>query len=75
MYYDANGMITGNNTTRILLDRLERARRFQEHGQYDAYMSQLQAFIDQIYDFTPQFITNEAADSLIFETTLLLSLP
>ena len=44
-YYDANGMITGNNTTRILLDRLERARRFQENGKNDAYVSQLQAFI------------------------------
>ena len=57
MYYDSNGMITGNNTTRILLDRLERARRFHQNGKQDAYMSQLQAFIDQIYDFSPQFIT------------------
>jgi predicted extracellular nuclease len=74
-YYDANGMITGNNTTSILLDRLEKASRFQQNGQKDAYMSQLQAFIDQIYDFTPQFITQEAADALVNETTLLQSLP
>jgi predicted extracellular nuclease len=75
MYYDANGMITGNNTTTILLDRLEKARRFQQNGQQDAYMDQLQAFIEQIYDFTPQFITQEAADALTQETTLLQSLP
>jgi predicted extracellular nuclease len=74
-YYDAEGMITGNNTTSILLDRLEKARRFEENGKHDAYVSQLQAFIDQIYDFTPQFITQEAADSLTNETTLLMSLP
>ncbi|OGN72169.1 MAG: hypothetical protein A2X25_00450 [Chloroflexi bacterium GWB2_49_20] len=75
LYYDANGMITGKNTTRILLDWLERALRYQQNGKQDAYQSQLQAFIDQVYDFTPQFIMQEAADSLIFEATLLKSLP
>lgn len=75
MYYDANGMITGNNATKILLDRLDKAARFQEKGQLDAYRDQLLAFIDQINDFTPQFITQVAANSLIFETELLLSLP
>jgi len=75
LYYDANGLITGNNTTRILLDRIERARRFHENGKNDAYMSQLQAFIDQVYDFTPRFITQEAADALATEAALLMSLP
>jgi hypothetical protein len=38
-------------------------------------MDQLQAFIDQINDFTPQFITQEAADALTQEAALLKSLP
>lgn len=75
MYYDANGMITGNNTTRILLDRIARARRYNENGKQDAYMSQLQAFIDQTYDFTPQFIPQDVADALATEAALLMSLP
>ncbi|MCL7454956.1 MAG: endonuclease [Anaerolineae bacterium] len=74
-YYDANGEITGNQTTRILLDRLERARRFMGNGQQDAYEDQLRAFISQIWDFTPQFITERAAQVLEQETTWLLSMP
>ncbi len=74
-FYDENGMITGKNTTKILLDRMEKAGRFLEKGQQDAYMDQLQAFIDQISDFTPQFITQEAANALQQETELLMSLP
>ena len=68
-------MITGNNTTEILLDRLAKARRLLKKGKYDAYMSQLQAFIDQTYDFTPQFIPQEVADALATEVALLMSLP
>ena len=75
LYYDASMAITGNNTTRLLLDRLERARRFLERGQVDAYRDQLQAFIDQVQDFTPQFITQPASDALVQETSILLSLP
>jgi hypothetical protein len=74
-YYDANGEITGNQTTRILLDRLDRARRFMEKGKQDAYEDQLWAFISQVWDFTPTFITEHAAQALEQETTLLLSLP
>jgi predicted extracellular nuclease len=73
-YYDAAGAITGNNTTRILLDRIERASRFKDEGKQQAYESQLWAFIDQIYDKTPRFITQEAADALAQETEMLLML-
>jgi predicted extracellular nuclease len=74
-YFADNGMITGNNTARLLIDRLERARRFQENGQRDAYLEQLQAFIDQVNDLTPQFIAQEAADALTTDAALLKSLP
>jgi hypothetical protein len=74
-YFADNDMITGNNTAGNLLDRLEKTRRFQQNGKQDAYMDQLQAFIDQINDFTPQFITQEAADALTQEAALLKSLP
>ncbi len=74
-YYDANGMITGENTTTILLRRLNRATRLLKKGKHGAYMSQLQAFIDQTYDFTPQFIPQEVADALATEAALLMSLP
>ncbi len=75
MYYDANGMITGNNTARILLDRLDRAAEFKANGQQSAYEAQLQAFINQVQGKAPRFITQEAADSLSYEASLLLSLP
>jgi hypothetical protein len=75
MYYAANGDITGNNTVRILLDRIERARRFLNQGQVDAYRDQLMAFITQVRDFTPQFITQIASDALVRETELLLMQP
>lgn len=75
MYYAARGEITGNNTTGILLDRIERARRFLERGQVAAYQAQLRAFINQVQGFTPQFITPFAAQALSEEALLLLSLP
>ena len=74
-YFADGGMITGNNTLSKLIDRLEKARHFYESGQYNAYQDQLQAFIDQIHDFTPQFITQDAADALTSEAALLKSLP
>lgn len=74
-YYDANGAITGNNTTRKLIDRLERARRFIQAGQMDAYRDQLQAFIGQVLDLTPQFISRSASDALVQEVSILLALP
>lgn len=75
MFFTDRGDITGNNTTKILLNRLARARRFFESGQMDAYRGQLQAFIDQVQDFTPQFITPFAGQTLSEEMLLRLSLP
>ena len=74
-YYDSSGAITGNNTTKILIDRLERAAGFQARGKQDAYEDQLWAFISQIYDFTPQFIDTYASEALVHETELLLAQP
>ncbi|MEJ2263501.1 MAG: hypothetical protein P8X95_08645 [Anaerolineales bacterium] len=71
-YYDASGAITGKNTTKILLDRFERAARFKARGQQDAYEDQLWASISQTQDFTPQFIEQSASDALVYETELLL---
>ncbi len=75
MYYDANGMITGNNTTKNLLDHLEKAARFKAEGKQSAYEAQLQAFKNQVQGKAPKFVTQEAADALSTETMLLLSLP
>jgi hypothetical protein len=38
----------------------------------DAYRSQIEAFIGQVEDFTPRFITPEASEVLISEAELLL---
>ena len=73
-YYISNGDITGNNTAQILLDRLERAREFQQNGQQSAYLAQLLAFGNQVQGFAPQFISQSAADALQQETNLLRSL-
>lgn len=71
--YAANGQISGNNTARILLDRLARAQRFAEQGRHDAYRAQLQALIDQVRGWTPRFIVPTAGDALTRETQLLLN--
>ncbi|MEX0788631.1 MAG: hypothetical protein WD040_07520 [Anaerolineales bacterium] len=73
-YYIEAGAITGNNTAQILQDRLARARDFMEQGKTNAYLAQLQAFADQVEDFTPQFITPEAGQALATEAELLRSL-
>jgi predicted extracellular nuclease len=75
MYYDANGMITGNNTTKNLLDHLEKAASFKAAGKQSAYEAQLQAFKNQVQGKAPKFVTQEAADALSTETMLLLSMP
>jgi uncharacterized protein len=74
-YYVANGQITGNNTAKALLDHLDKAARFKADGQEAAYRAQLQAFINQVQGKVPKFVTQEAADSLVAEAALLLSLP
>jgi hypothetical protein len=74
LYYDARGDITGNNTTRILLDRLDRAARFYEEGKQAAFEAQMRAFINQTWGKSPQWITEEAATALTQEAALLVSL-
>jgi hypothetical protein len=74
-YFDDNGMITGNNTTKVLLDHLEKAARFKENGKQSAYEAQLQAFMNQVQGKAPKFVTQEAANALSNEANLLLLLP
>jgi hypothetical protein len=74
-YYNASGDILGNQTTRILLDRIEKAGKFKEKGQMQAYMDQIYAFASQVLDFAPEQITQTAADVLAREALLLLTLP
>ena len=69
-----SGDISGNNTARILQDRLDRASGFKESGQTSAYLAQLQAFANQVLGFTPKFITEEAGAALAEEADLLRSL-
>ena len=68
----ASGDITGSNTARNLRAMLERAIRFRDRGQIEAYQSQIESFIEQVEDLTPRFITPEAAEVLIAEAELLL---
>ncbi|MCJ7557802.1 MAG: hypothetical protein MUP90_12925, partial [Gammaproteobacteria bacterium] len=74
-YYDSLGEIYGNKTLKIMLDRLDRARRFESRGQMDAYADQLYAFASQAQDFTPDQMSQVAADALAQEALLLVSLP
>jgi hypothetical protein len=73
--YADEGRITGNNTAKALLDHLEKAAQYKEQGKDDAYRSQLQAFIDQVKDKTPQFMTQETSDALVGVAMDLLLLP
>ncbi len=73
MYYADMGMITGNKTEKILLDRLERARRYLENGKTAAYEAQLQAFSNQVQGFAPKFIDQDAADILSYYAWLLMN--
>jgi len=69
-----SGDISGNNTARILQDRLDRALGYKDSGLTSAYLAQLQAFANQVLGFTPQFITEEAGAALAEEADLLRSL-
>jgi predicted extracellular nuclease len=66
------GEIRGNNTARILLDRLARIRELRDEAKTDAYRSQLQAFIDQVGDFVPQWLDADVAAGLQEEAGVLL---
>ncbi len=71
-YYVDNGMITGNNTAKALMDHLDKAARFKANGQDAAYQAQLQAFINQVQGKAPKFVTQAAADALSAEAAALL---
>ena len=66
-----SGDVTGNQTAKNLRARLDRAARFRDQGTTDAYRSQVQAFIDQVLDNTPRFVTTEASQALVAEAALL----
>ena len=74
-YYDGLGDIYGNKTLKIMLDRLDRARKFEAKGQIDAYTDQLYAFASQAQDFAPDQMSQVAADALAQEALLLVTLP
>jgi len=74
-YYESTGDIFGNNTVKIMIDRLDRARRYEARGQFDAYLDQLYAFASQAQDFVPDQMSQLAADALAQEALLLASLP
>jgi predicted extracellular nuclease len=62
--YCENGAITGNNTCTQLQQHLDRVPQVGA--------AQLEAFIEQVRDKTPRFITRTAADALVLEAQLLL---
>jgi len=64
-YYCGTGAITGNNTCTQLQQHLDRVPKVGD--------DQLSAFIDQVLDKTPRFITPTAADALVLEAQLLLN--
>ena len=64
-FYCGNGAITGNNTCTQLQSHLEKSRKVGD--------AQLRAFIGQVRDKTPRFITPTAAGALIAEAELLLN--
>jgi hypothetical protein len=73
-YYTNTGDITGRQTGRILISHLTHAGRMLEKGNERAYQAALQAFINQVSGFTPQWVTQSASSALIGEAELLLSL-
>jgi hypothetical protein len=72
-YYADTGIITGNRTETVLLDRLERAWNYLEAGKMAAYKAQLRAFSNQVQGFAPQFIDQDGADLLSYYSRLLMS--
>ncbi len=73
-YYADAGMITGRNTEKILLDRLDRAQRAMDRGKTVVYKVQLAVFILQVRAFTPRFIDRDAYDVLKYDTLVLLDI-
>jgi hypothetical protein len=71
-YLDGVGELRGNNTTNKLLERLAKAAAFASAGKLDASRSQLIAFMDQVADWSPQFIDADVAEGLQEEIAVLL---
>jgi hypothetical protein len=67
-----SGDVSGNQTAKNLRATLDRARRFRDQRRTDAYRDQVQAFIDQVRDYTPRFVSAEASALLVAEAQLLL---
>ncbi len=70
-FFDGRGDITGNNTARILLDRIDRARRFAASGQEQASRSQIKVFIEQLDEFKEKRLSRPAAGALKHEAEYL----
>jgi hypothetical protein len=70
-YFAETGAITGNNTLKNLMHHLESAGEALARGNRAQFEAQLQAFADQVMDFSPQFVTPEAAEALVTEAELL----
>ncbi|HEX9680093.1 MAG TPA: hypothetical protein VGA32_01470, partial [Anaerolineales bacterium] len=73
-YLVETGQITGNNTADILVGHLDRAQRAMDRDNTMEYRAHLQAFINQVLDFTPRFVSETASDALVTEAELLRSL-
>jgi hypothetical protein len=71
-YFVASGAITGERTERMLLQRLEWARRLEDHHMGFAANAQLRAFIHQVRASSPRFVTEAAADALVKEVEMMI---
>lgn len=73
-YLLETGQITGNHTADNLLGHLDRAQLALDRDNAMEYRAHLQAFINQVLDFTPQFVSETASEALVTEAKLLRSL-
>ncbi|HET7367866.1 MAG TPA: lamin tail domain-containing protein [Gaiella sp.] len=71
-YYVQQGLVDAT-TADQLRKRLDQATAKLAQGNVAAYRSQLQAFVDQVRDKTPQSVAPDAAAQLIAEAQLLLA--
>ena len=69
-YYCETGAITGKNTCKQLQHHLDQAGQFADPRRREAH---LRAFINQVRDKTPQFITPFASNALVAEAELLIN--
>jgi len=71
-YYVAQGLVDAKTATQ-LRGHLDQAAAKLAQGNTAAYRSQLQAFIDQTRDKTPQSVDPVASGQLIAEAQLILA--